>query len=205
MAKASITKETWRGHQCQDLLSLLSSPNSFFAVSKLSSIAHRWPSTVTSVSTDVPAGHQVLNPPHSVQLPNRYPRQMAWKPLSVRPALSIRSAGDLGRRIRSPVTPLGLDKPRPLQYPMASTHGHLVLPPSWPVARQGTEDHRNRRSLAPAIASSPSLRVLAGGPAQGIISALFTGCLQNDRWPSYRFYRALQQLKSSIRCICHIF
>src|SRR5664280_2465444 len=27
------------------------------------------------------------NPPHSVQLPNRYPRQMAWKPLSVRPCL----------------------------------------------------------------------------------------------------------------------
>jgi hypothetical protein len=30
------------------------------AVSKLSSIAHRWPSTATSVSIDVPAGHQVV-------------------------------------------------------------------------------------------------------------------------------------------------
>src|SRR5205823_2127964 len=120
------------------------------------------------------------NPPHSVQLPNRYPRQMAWKPLSVRPALSIRSARNLGRRIRRPVHSLGLDKPRPLRSPMASTHGHLALPPSWPVARRGTEDHRNRRSLAPAIASSPSLRVLAGGPAQGIISALLTGCLLID-------------------------
>src|ERR1700736_6710176 len=91
------------------------------------------------------------HPPHSVQLPNRYPRQMAWKPLSVRPALSIRSAGDLGRRIRRPVHSLGLDKPRPLQYPMASTHGHLVLPPSWPVARRGIEDYRKRR----AITASP--------------------------------------------------
>src|ERR1700682_1497002 len=49
------------------------------------------------------------NPPHTVQLPNRYPRQMAWKPLSVRPALSIRSAGDPGRRIRRTVHSLGLD------------------------------------------------------------------------------------------------
>src|SRR6266853_5827022 len=60
MAKASITMETWRCQPCQDLLSLCSSPNSFLAVSKLSSIAHRWPSTATSVSIDVPAGHQVV-------------------------------------------------------------------------------------------------------------------------------------------------
>src|SRR5580693_3814580 len=32
----------------------------FFAVSKLSSMAHRWPSTATSVSMDVAAGHQVV-------------------------------------------------------------------------------------------------------------------------------------------------
>jgi hypothetical protein len=35
-------------------------PNSFLAVSKLSSIAKRWPSTLTSVLIDVPAGHQVV-------------------------------------------------------------------------------------------------------------------------------------------------
>src|SRR5260370_42051334 len=55
MAKASITRETWRCHPCQDLLSLGSSPNAFFAVSKLSSLAHRSPSAATSVSLDVPA------------------------------------------------------------------------------------------------------------------------------------------------------
>src|SRR5450631_143711 len=93
------------------------------------------------------------NPPHSVQLPNRYPRQMAWKPLSVRPALSIRSARDLRRRIRRPVHSLGLDKPRPRRSTMASTHGNLVLPPSRPVAEGGTEDHRSRRAIAPPIAS----------------------------------------------------
>jgi hypothetical protein len=93
------------------------------------------------------------NPPHSVQLPNRYPRQMAWKPLSIRPALSIRSAGHLGRRIRRPVRSLGLDEPRPLRSPMASTHGNLVLPPSWPVAGRGIEHHRKRRPITPAIAS----------------------------------------------------
>ena len=37
-----------------------SSPNSFLAVSKLSSIAQRWPSTLTSVLIDVSAGHQVV-------------------------------------------------------------------------------------------------------------------------------------------------
>ena len=35
------------------------SPNSVFAVSKASSIAQRCPSTRTSVSSGVPAGHQV--------------------------------------------------------------------------------------------------------------------------------------------------
>jgi hypothetical protein len=41
MAKASMTRETWRCQPCQDLVSLWSRPNSFLAVSKLSSIAHR--------------------------------------------------------------------------------------------------------------------------------------------------------------------
>ena len=30
-------------------------------------------------------------------------------------------------------------------------------------------------------------------------------CRKNDRWPSYRFYRALQRLKSPMRNICEIF
>jgi hypothetical protein len=96
------------------------------------------------------------NPPHSVQLSDRYPRQMAWKPLSVRPALSIRSARGLGRRIRRSVHSPRLDKPRPLRYPMASTHGNLVLPLSWPVACRGIEDYRKRRTFTPTIASRPS-------------------------------------------------
>jgi hypothetical protein len=30
-------------------------------------------------------------------------------------------------------------------------------------------------------------------------------CRKNDRWPSYRFYWALQRLKSPMRYICEIF
>src|SRR5450756_1410650 len=60
MAKASMTSETWRCQPCQDLVSLWSSPNSFLAVSKLSSMAQRRPSTLTSLWMDVPAGHQVV-------------------------------------------------------------------------------------------------------------------------------------------------
>src|ERR1700722_9331384 len=56
MAKASMTSETWRCQPCQDLVSLWSRPNSFLAVSKLSSIAQRWPSTWPSVSIAAPAG-----------------------------------------------------------------------------------------------------------------------------------------------------
>lgn len=48
------------------------------------------------------------NPSHSVQLPNRHPWKVAWKPLSVRPALSIRSVGDAERRVRRSVHSLGL-------------------------------------------------------------------------------------------------
>jgi hypothetical protein len=50
-------------------------------------------------------------PSHSFQLPTRYPRQMAWRPLSGCPALSIRSAGDPRRRILRAVHSLGLDEP----------------------------------------------------------------------------------------------
>jgi hypothetical protein len=60
MAKASMTSETWRCQPCQERLSLWSSPSSFLAVSKLSSMAQRWPSTATSASMEVPAGHQVV-------------------------------------------------------------------------------------------------------------------------------------------------
>src|SRR6266545_3250880 len=93
------------------------------------------------------------NPPYSVQLSNRHPRQMAWEPLSVRPALSIRPAGDPGRRIRRAIYSLGLDEPRPLRYPLASAHGSLVPTLSRLVAGRRIENHRNRRALAPAIAS----------------------------------------------------
>src|SRR3954467_7962554 len=59
IAKASITSETWRCQPCQERVSLWSSPSSVLAVSKPSSIAQRRPSTLTSVSAGVPAGHQV--------------------------------------------------------------------------------------------------------------------------------------------------
>ena len=59
MAKASMTSETWRCQPCQDLDSLWSSPNSFLAVSKLSSIAQRW-ALDADLLIEVPAGHQVV-------------------------------------------------------------------------------------------------------------------------------------------------
>src|SRR5215211_1065277 len=60
IAKASITSETCRCQPCQERVSLWSRPSSFLAVSKLSSMAQRCPSTVTSTATGVPAGHQVV-------------------------------------------------------------------------------------------------------------------------------------------------
>ena len=60
MAKVSITSETWQCQPCQERVSLWSRPSSFLAVSKLSSIAQRRPSTLTSVSIGVPAGHHVV-------------------------------------------------------------------------------------------------------------------------------------------------
>ena len=55
-----MTSETWRCQPCQGLVSLWSSPSSFLAVSKLSSIAQRWPATLTNTLIPVPAGHQVV-------------------------------------------------------------------------------------------------------------------------------------------------
>jgi hypothetical protein len=43
IAKASMTSETWRCQPCHERVSLCSSPSSFLAVSKLSSIALRCP------------------------------------------------------------------------------------------------------------------------------------------------------------------
>src|SRR6187549_4279622 len=60
MAKASITSETWRCQPCQLRVSLWSSPSSVLAVSNASSIAQRRPSTPTTTSSGVPAGHQVV-------------------------------------------------------------------------------------------------------------------------------------------------
>src|SRR5689334_18848264 len=59
IAKASMTSETCRCQPCQERVSLWSRPNSFLAVSKLSSMAQRRPSTATRVFISVPAGHQV--------------------------------------------------------------------------------------------------------------------------------------------------
>ena len=59
MAKASITSDTCRCQPCHERVSLCVSPNSVLAVSNASSMAQRWPSTRTRVSTGVPAGHQV--------------------------------------------------------------------------------------------------------------------------------------------------
>src|SRR5215213_2997699 len=47
IAKASMTSETCRCQPCQERVSLWSRPSSFLAVSKLSSMAQRCPSTVT--------------------------------------------------------------------------------------------------------------------------------------------------------------
>src|SRR5919199_3434149 len=60
IAKASMTNETCRCQPCQERVSLWSRPNSFLAVSKLSSMAQRRPSTATRVSIVVPAGHRVV-------------------------------------------------------------------------------------------------------------------------------------------------
>src|SRR6266404_727487 len=80
--------------------------------------------------------------------------------------LSVRPAGDLGRRIRRSIHSLGLDEPRPLRSPMASTHGNLVLPPSRLVAGRGIEDHRSRRAIAPLVASPLSKWALAGSSSE---------------------------------------
>src|SRR6202521_3848788 len=59
MAKASMTSETCLCQPCQERVSLWSRPSSFLAVSKLSSMAQRWPSTLTRVALPVAAGHKV--------------------------------------------------------------------------------------------------------------------------------------------------
>src|ERR1051325_1323971 len=51
IAKASMTSETCRCQPCQERVSLWSRPSSFLAVSQLSSMAQRRPSTATRVST----------------------------------------------------------------------------------------------------------------------------------------------------------
>jgi hypothetical protein len=77
IAKASMTSDTWRCQPCHDRVSLWSRPSSFLVVSKLSSIAQRWPSTVTSAWMLVPPGHHVVKNARSPSLILRrisYPR-----------------------------------------------------------------------------------------------------------------------------------
>jgi hypothetical protein len=59
---------------------------------------------------------------------------------------------NLGEEFEAPFTRLdwmGRDR---FESPMASTHGHLVLPLSRPVTRRGPEDNRTRWSPPPTIA-----------------------------------------------------
>lgn len=89
IAKASMTSEACRCQPCQERVSLWSRPNSFLAVSKLSSMAQRCPSTVTKTATGVPAGHQVMKKARS---PSAILRRIR-RPLVHRPArLSLYSA-----------------------------------------------------------------------------------------------------------------
>lgn len=60
-------------------------PNSFLAVSKLSSIAQRWPSTATSVSMLVPAGYQVVKKTRS---PSAMRRRIS-RPRVHKPSLAL--------------------------------------------------------------------------------------------------------------------
>src|SRR5918992_2638990 len=59
MANASMTSDTCRCQPCQERVSLWVRPSSVWAVSNASSIVQRRPSTRTSLSQGVPAGHQV--------------------------------------------------------------------------------------------------------------------------------------------------
>src|SRR6476661_9276163 len=89
IAKASMTSETCRCQPCQERVSLWSRPSSFLAVSKLSSMAQRRPSTATRVSITVPAGHQVVKKARS---PSAILRRIS-RPLVHRPArVSLYSA-----------------------------------------------------------------------------------------------------------------
>src|SRR3954470_7950159 len=81
MAKASMTSETCRCQPCQERVSLWSRPSSFLAVSKPSSMAQRCPSTVTSTTTGVPAGHQVAK---KARVPSAILRRIR-RPLVQRP------------------------------------------------------------------------------------------------------------------------
>src|SRR3712207_4326081 len=83
MANASITSDTCRCQPCQERVSLWVSPNSVLAVSNASSIAQRSPSTRTSVSTGVPAGHQVeKNAKSSSERLRRISRPRVHKPVN---------------------------------------------------------------------------------------------------------------------------
>src|SRR3954465_8820569 len=81
MAKASMTSETGRCQPCQERVSLWSRPSSFLAVSKLSSMAQRRPSTVTSTASGGPAGHQVAKKASSpAAILRRITRPLVHKP-----------------------------------------------------------------------------------------------------------------------------
>lgn len=109
MAKASSTMETWRCQPCQDV-SLWSSPNSFLAVAKLSPIAHRWPSTASSVSIDGAVGHQgVKKARSSSTIRRRTSRPRAKGPdfrrLILRPDRQIRGSTKCSRGPFDPIDP----------------------------------------------------------------------------------------------------
>ena len=172
MAKASMTSETWRCQPCQERVSLWSRPNSFFAVSKLSSIAQRCPSILTSISMPVPAGHQVEKKARSPSaMLRRISRPRVHRPdarvvifgsveigqFAIAPVVQPRAFGAVARRQALPSRRIDA---RPRSLPPMPAIGGLRLP------RSGTDGWMHAKHIA--FAGAPQRHLDIADPIDAV-------------------------------------
>src|ERR1700674_3721173 len=161
MAKASMTSETCLCQPCQERVSLWSRPSSFLAVSKLSSMAQRWPSTDTSFFMGVPLGHHVekkARSPSAMLRRIRRPRvhspvrALLYSPASRSAVRDRPSCAGAGLWFLHP--PTGAAKRSWEDFGRSSRRSR---PPTASCPRNGTHDWRQRpgHSPCPPCAARP--------------------------------------------------
>ncbi len=155
MAKAGVTRETWRCQPCLPARLVL------IAVSKLSSIAHRWSSIRARVSMGVPCGPPVEKKARSPSaMPRRIHRSRARARRKAAPGRRWQVRGDMLRGSGNGMRPV----PGAERMPCADPGAHIPCRPVAAPSRYRRPRRLHRRLAGKTAPAAPTARPDATQP-----------------------------------------